>query len=136
MDFLFSEFIIYRWNKIFIWGGLSIKENRLYSRIHFTERVKFGYDKPVYNGMSVDFSPDGMNIVSDEALVSLSNIIINIYYKKINVSYAEKLEIITVRGEVAWVKHLQDAPPVMGIRFMEFNEELARIYQTMKPRSK
>ncbi len=70
-----------------------------------------------------------MNIVSDEALVSLSNIIMNIYVKKINVNYAEKLEIITVRGEVAWVKHLPDAPPVMGIRFMEFNEELARIYE-------
>jgi len=86
--------------------------------------------------MSVDFSPDGMNIVSDEALVSLSNIIMNIYVKKMNVNYAEKLEIITVRGEVAWVKHLPDSPPVMGIRFMEFNEELNQIYQTMKPRSK
>jgi len=50
--------------------------------------------------MSTDLSPDGMSIISDEALVSLSNIIMNIYVKKINVNYAEKLEIITVRGEV------------------------------------
>jgi len=83
-------------------GGLSIKENRLYKRIYFTEKIKFGYDKPVYNGMSTDLSPDGMSIISDEALVSLSNIIMNIYVKKINVNYAEKLEIITVRGEVIW----------------------------------
>jgi len=86
--------------------------------------------------MSVDFSPDGMNIISDEALVSLSNIIINIYVKKIKADYTENLEIITVRGEVAWVKHLPDAPPVMGIKFMEFNEELARIYEARTSRSK
>jgi len=110
---------------------VSIKENRLYRRIYFTEKVKFGYDKPIYNGMSVDISPDGMNVISDEALVPLSNIIINIYVKKINVNYAEKLEIITVRGEVTWGKHFPDAPSIMGIRFMEFNEELARIYEVI-----
>ena len=81
--------------------------------------------------MSTDLSPDGMSIISDEALVSLSNIIMNIYVKKINVNYAEKLEIITVRGEVTWVKHLPDATSIMGIRFKEFNEELARIYEVI-----
>ena len=49
--------------------------------------------------MSVDLSPDGMNIISDKALVSLSNIIINIYVMKLKVDNTEKLEIITVEGE-------------------------------------
>jgi len=51
---------------------MSIKQRRSYRRIYFTEKVKFGYDKPIYNGMSVDLSPDGMNVISDKALVPLS----------------------------------------------------------------
>ncbi len=109
-------------------GGLSIKENRLYKRIYFTEKVKFGYDKPIYNGISTNLSPDGVCIISDKAFVSLSNIIINIYVKKIKVDNTTKLEIITVEGEVIWVKHFPDAPSKMGIRFKESNEELVRIY--------
>jgi len=116
-----------------MWGGLSIKKRRLYRRIYFTEKIKFGYDKPVYNGMSVDLTPDGMNIISDKALVSLSNIIINIYVMKLKVDNTEKLEIITVEGEVIWVKHLPDVPSKMGIRFKESNEELVRIYVAKRP---
>ncbi len=41
--------------------------------------------------MSVDISPDGMSIISDKALVPESNIIINIYVKKIKVDNTEKL---------------------------------------------
>ena len=115
---------------------MPIKEERLYKRTHFTEKVKFGYDKPIYNGISADLSPDGMCIISDKALVSLSNIIINIYVMKLKVDNTEKLEIITVEGEIIWVKHFPDAPSKMGIRFKESNEELVRIYKAKKPRSK
>ena len=52
--------------------------------------------------MSVDLSPDGMNVISDKALVPLSNIIIDIYVKKIKADNTEKLEIIRVEGEVIW----------------------------------
>jgi len=83
--------------------------------------------------MSVDLTPDGMNIISDKALVSLSNIIINIYVMKLKVDNTEKLKIITVEGEVIWVKHLPDAPSRMGIRFNGSNEELVRIYEANKP---
>ena len=83
--------------------------------------------------MSVDLSPDGMNIISDKALVSLSNIIINIYVIKLKVDNTEKLEIITVEGVVIWVKHIPDSPSRMGIRFKESNEELVRIYEAKKP---
>ena len=86
--------------------------------------------------MSVDLSPDGMNVISDKALVPLSNIIIDIYVKKIKADNTEKLEIIRVGGEVIWVKHFPDAPSKMGIRFKESNEELVRIYKAKKPRSK
>jgi len=75
-----------------------------------------------------------MSIISDEVLPAKSNIIINIYVKKIKVDDTEKLEIITVEGEVVWVKHLPDAPSKMGIRFKESNEELVRIYAAKKPR--
>jgi len=79
--------------------------------------------------MSVDISPDGMSIISDKALVPESNIIINIYVKKIKVDNTEKLEIITVKGEVVWAQDFQDAPSRMGIRFKESNEKLVRIYE-------
>jgi len=79
--------------------------------------------------MSVDISPDGMSIISDKALVPESNIIINIYVKKIKVDNTEKLEIITVKGEVVWAQDFQDDPSRMGIRFKESNEELIRIYE-------
>jgi hypothetical protein len=77
-----------------------------------------------------------MCIISDKALIPLSNIIINIYVKKIKADSTEKLEIITVEGEIIWVKHFPDAPSKMGIRFKESNEKLVRIYKTKKPRSK
>jgi len=112
---------------------LSIKKRRLYRRIYFTEKVKFGYDKPIYNGISTNLSPDGVCIISDKAFVSLSNIIIDIYVKKIKVDNTTKLEIITVEGEVIWVKHFPDAPSKVGIRFKESNEELVRIYVAKRP---
>ena len=77
-----------------------------------------------------------MCIISDKALIPLSNIIINIYVKKIKADSTEKLEIITVEGEIIWVKHFPDAPSKMGIRFKGSNEKLVRIYKTKKPRSK
>ena len=86
--------------------------------------------------MSVDLSPDGMNVISDKALVPLSNIIIDIYVKKIKADHTEKLEIIRVEGEVIWGKHFPDTPSKMGIRFNNPNEELIRIYKAKTPRSK
>jgi len=74
-----------------------------------------------------------MGIISDKALVPESNIIINIYVKKIKADNSEKLEIITVEGEVIWVKHFPDAPSRMGIRFKESNAELNRIYEAKRP---
>ncbi len=117
-------------------GGLSIKEKRLYRRTHFTEKVKFGYDKPIYSGISTDLSPDGMCIISDKALVPESNIIINIHVSRARLVDAEMMEVITVEGEIIWVKHFPDAPSKMGIRFKGSNEELVRIYEAKKPRSK
>jgi len=77
-----------------------------------------------------------MSIISDKALVPLSNLIIDIYVKKIKADNTEKREIITVEGEVIWGKHFPDAPSKMGIKFKESNEELVRIYAAKKPRSK
>ena len=77
-----------------------------------------------------------MSIVSDNVLVPESNIIINIYVKKIKADNTEKLDIIIVEGEVAWVKHSPDPPSKMGIKFKESNEELVRIYAADIPSSK
>ena len=74
-----------------------------------------------------------MSIVSDNVLVPESNIIINIYVKKIKADHTEKLDIITVEGEVVWVKHSQDPPSKMGIKFKESNKELVRIYAANIP---
>jgi hypothetical protein len=77
-----------------------------------------------------------MCIISDRALAPMLDIIINIYVKKIKVDNTEKLDIITVEGEVIWVKHFPDAPSKMGIRFKKSNEELVRIYAANTPSSK
>jgi hypothetical protein len=71
-------------------------------------------------------------IISDKTLVPESKIIISIYVKKIKADNTEKLEIITIEGEVIWVKHFPDAPSKMGIKFTESNEELVRIYAAKK----
>jgi len=113
-----------------------MKERRAHPRIEIIENVMFGEDKPIHNGISDNLSPGGMSIISDKALVPLSNIIIKIYVKKIAVVNTKKLEIITVEGEVIWVKLLPDAPSMMGIKFNKPNEKLIRIYRTLKPRSK
>ena len=112
---------------------MPIKEERLYKRTHFIEKVKFGYDKPIYNGIFTDLSPDGMCIISDKALVPLSNIIIDIYVRSASLVDAEMMEVITVEGEIIWVKHFPDTPSKMGIRFKESNKELVRIYEAKKP---
>jgi len=119
---------------------VSIKERRSYRRIHFTEGVKFGNDKPVYNGMSTDFSPDGMSIITDKVLPDKSNILIKID--------TENGGDVTVKGEVIWVSSIPDLPSKMGIKFNKRserlirnykfnkpNERLNRIYQSMKSRS-
>jgi len=78
--------------------------------------------------MSVDISPDGMNVISDKALVPLSNIII-----KINTGI---WGVVTVEGEVIWVSSIPGLPSRMGIKFNKPNERLIRIYKAKKPRSK
>jgi hypothetical protein len=102
-------------------GGLSIKERRSYRRIYFTEKVKFGYDKPISNGMSVNVSPDGMNVISNKALVPESNILIKID--------AGVWGVVTVEGEVIWVSSIPDLSSRMGIKFNKPNERLIRIYK-------
>ncbi len=77
-----------------------------------------------------------MSIISDKAFTAGFNLIINIYVKKIKVDDTEKLDIITVEGEVVCVKHSPDALSRMVIRFKESNEELVRIYAAKKQRSK
>ncbi len=74
-----------------------------------------------------------MSILSDKALVPESNIIIDIYVRSASLVDAEMMEVITVEGEILWVKHFPDAPSKMGIRFKESNEELVRIYEAKKP---
>jgi len=103
-------------------------KRRSYKRIYFTEKVKFGNDKPIYDGMSVDVSPDGMNIMSDTALAPKSNIIIKID--------TDTWGIITVEGEVVWVSSVPDLRSRMGIKFSKRNERLILIYKTKIPRSK
>jgi hypothetical protein len=96
-----------------------MKERRSYRRFYFTENVKFGCDKPIYNGMSVDLSPDGMSVISDRTLDLGSNIIINID--------TEIEGVVTVEGQVIWVSSIPDLPSRMGIKFNKHNERLIRV---------
>ena len=90
--------------------------------------MKFGIDDPIHNGISYDFSSNGMSIITDEALPVKSNIIIKIV--------TEIGGVVTVEGEVIWVSSIPDLPSRMGIKFNKPNERLIRIYKAKKPRSK
>jgi len=90
--------------------------------------LKFGIDDPIHDGISHDFSPDGMSIITDEVLPAKSNIIIKID--------TEIGGVLTVEGEVVWVSSIRDLPSKMGIKFKKSNERLIRVLKSKKPRSK
>ena len=107
---------------------MSTKERRALSRILIGEKVKFGTDEPVYNGITYDFSPNGISIISDNILPVNSSIIIKIDTKV--------GRIINVEGKVIWIKTDLDRGSIMGIEFNRPNAELLRIYQTLESSSK
>ncbi len=89
--------------------------------------MRFGIDDPIHNGISYDFSPNGMSIITDKVLPDKSNIIIKID--------TENGGDVTVEGKVIWVSSIPDLPSKMGIKFNRPNERLNRIYKFNKPRS-
>jgi len=92
------------------------------------EKVKFGIDDLIHNGMSYDLSPKGMSIIAEEVLPAKSNILIRIN---------TEIGFITVEGEVIWVSSIPDLPSRMGVKFNKRSERrLIRIYKAKKPRSK
>ncbi len=91
------------------------------------EKVRFGIDDPIHNGISYDFSPNGMSIIADEVLAAKSNIIIEI---------DTEIGGVTVDGKVIWESSIPDLPSKMGIKFNKPNEKLIRNYIAKKPRSK
>ncbi len=92
------------------------------------EKVKFGIDEPIHNGISYDLSPNGMSIIAEEILPAKSDILVKI---------DTEIVVITLEGEVIWVSSIPDLPSRMGIKFNKRSERrLIRIYKTKKPRSK
>ncbi len=77
------------------------------------EKVKFGIDEPIQNGISYDFSHDRMSIITEEVLPTKSNILIKID--------TEIGEVVTVEGEIIWVSSIPDLPSRMGIKFKKPN---------------
>ncbi len=78
------------------------KEKRLYARLNINEKVRFGYDTPIYNGMSIDLSPDGMSLISTNSLMPESDIMIRIYASLIRDDNAEKIQVIKVEGKIVF----------------------------------
>ena len=107
---------------------MSIKERRSLSRILIGEKVNFGMDEPNHEGITHDYSPNGISIISDNILPPNSHIVIKIDTKV--------GRIINVEGEVIWVKTETDRGSIMGIKFNKTNAELLRIYQTLESSSK
>ena len=92
------------------------------------EKVKFGIDDPIHNGISYDLSPNGMSIIAEEVLPAKSDILVKI---------DTEIGVITLEGEVIWVSSIPDLPSRMGIKFNKRSERrLIRIYNAKKPRSK
>ena len=80
--------------------------------------MKFGIDDPIHDGISYDFSPNGMSIIAVEVLPAKSNIIIEI---------DTEIGLVTVKGEVIWESSIPDLPSKMGIKFNKPNERLGII---------
>ena len=107
---------------------MPIKERRALSRILIGEKVKFGTDEPIHEGITHDFSPNGISIITEDILPTNSSIVIKIDTKV--------GRIIIVEGEVIWVKTETDRGSIMGVKFNKPNAELLRIYQTSVSSSK
>jgi len=86
-----------------------MKESRLHPRTRMGAKVRFGIDDPIHNGISYDFSPKGMSIITDKVLPDKSNILIKID--------TENGGDVTVEGKVIWVSSIPDLPSKMGIKF-------------------
>jgi len=95
-----------------------MKESRLHPRTLMGTKVRFGIDDPIHNGISYDFSSNGMSIIGDEVLPDKSNIIIKID--------TENGGDVTVEGKVIWVSSIPDLPSKMGIKFNKPNGRLIR----------
>ncbi len=88
---------------------MPIKERRSHPRILKGVTVKFGIDDPIHNGISYDFTSNGMSIIMDEVLPVKSNIIIKVV--------TEIGGVVTVEGEVIWVSSIPDLPSKIGVKF-------------------
>jgi hypothetical protein len=107
---------------------MPIKERRSLSRILIGEKVKFGTDEPIHEGITHDYSANGISIISDNILPPNSKIVI-----KIDTKIGR---IINVEGEVIWTKTHTNRGSIMGIKFNKPNAELLRIYQISESSSK
>ncbi len=101
---------------------MSIKEKRSKQRINIRVNLKFGQDNLEHEGVSRNLSPDGMSIVSDKALPPNSNI-------KIQIHQSNGHD-ISVEGKVVWVSTPPGMNSMMGIKFINPNQELLNIYQS------
>ncbi len=97
------------------------KERRSVPRILIGEKVKFGNDEPIHEGVTHDFTQNGISIISEDILPPDSDIVIRID-TKIG-------RIINVDGKVIWSKKNTNKGSIMGIKFNRPNSELLRIYQ-------
>ena len=101
---------------------MNFKERRAHQRIRLGDKVMFGINEPIYEGVSYDLSPNGISIISDVFLPENSKIIIDID--------SEIAGRITIEGQVVWVKRLRNLPSKMGIKISKDYPKLIEIYRT------
>lgn len=101
---------------------MSEVDRREHKRIALGDNVEFGVKDFIFNGKSYDLSPNGISIISEDALAVGSKIIIKIH--------SDIAGTITVDGEVIWVNTLRNLPSKMGIKITKTYPKLIEIYRT------
>ena len=101
---------------------MSEENRREHKRILLGDKVEFGVNDYIFNGKSYDLSPNGISIISENALPVGSKIMIKIH--------SDIAGTITVDGEVVWVNSLRNLPSKMGIKITKSYPKLIEVYRT------
>lgn len=101
---------------------MSHTDRRENQRIKSGDKVEFGENELIFRGISYDFSPKGISIISEDTLPVGSKINIKIH--------SDIAGAISVEGEVVWVDSIRNLPSKMGIKLTKSYPKLIEIYRT------
>jgi hypothetical protein len=88
----------------------TVSDRRLFKRIPFRTRVKYGLFDPNFSGHTLNISEDGFAVESRHVLPPKSRIVVNLHTGS---------RVIVLDGVIVWVSPtLSRFPSTMGIKFL------------------